>query len=111
MSILRTRFPSEAKPNVPPESGAADCAGRSDHIDWLGAQEDVVRLRVSLVHAPDYVYEPMTVFALEAGMAAEQTDLGRMRAAAKEIGRIGLNYLREASATTLAELTAEALAA
>ena len=113
MFIQKTRIPRAAASNSLPEGGdrAAYTQQPAEQIDWLGAQEEVIQLRVALVCAPDYVYGPMTAFAMEADVAAKQTDWERMRAAAREIGKIGLKYLQEASVDTLAELTAKALAA
>jgi len=106
MLIQKTRFTRAETANAPSARPQP-----AEHIDWHGAREEVIQLRVALVRAPDYVYGPMTAFAMEADVAAKQTDWERMRAAARDIGKIGLNYLNEASVSTLAELTAKALAA
>ena len=78
-------------------------------IDWSAIQDDMKQLRIVLADAPEYIRKTMTAFSNEAEAAAKESDWERFKAAAKKIGSIGLEYLRDLSIAVLAELVAKAL--
>jgi len=74
-------------------------------VAWPSAAE-FDALRAALTKKPS---QAMAEFLREAETAAEQSNWVRFKTAAREIGRMGVEYLRDASIQILAALTAKAL--
>ena len=76
---------------------------QQEEIDWLGALSGICDLRKKTTS------KTMLAFADEIEQAARQSNWEKFKAAARKIGEFGLEYLREASISVLAELTSKAL--